>query len=237
MADHTKDLADALERWLDALAYKGTMSPTRQQRKRAVIAEMQEMAAGIRAAQQAPSLTVGDVELPEPVAFVDERAIAWLGERSKTARITTTLQASKSPERPMALYTSDQLRAALAAQSAAQAEPVATLWREKNQNLYPGPSIKLTPAGEALPLGVLHNLYAASQFNHPAQWVDIPLGAIVNGRTHAERLEATGLECEAGKLSLCNDWVEFRRCFEHLADWVQARAALINQIARIDPGA
>lgn len=48
-----------------------------------------------------------------------------------------------------------------------------------------------------------------------------PMGAIVNGRVYADRLEATGCECEGGPLTLCNDWVEFRRCFEHLAQWVQ----------------
>lgn len=51
---------------------------------------------------------------------------------------------------------------------------------------------------------------------------DFPLGAIINGRTHAERLEFTGFECEGGNLLLCTDWVEFRRCFEHLADYVSA---------------
>jgi len=46
-----------------------------------------------------------------------------------------------------------------------------------------------------------------------------PTGAIINGRTYADNLEQTGLECIAGPLTLCNDWVEFRRCFEHLANW------------------
>jgi hypothetical protein len=43
-------------------------------------------------------------------------------------------------------------------------------------------------------------------------------GAIVNGRVYADRLERDyQFECEAGPLHLCNDWVEFRRCFEWLA--------------------
>jgi hypothetical protein len=43
-------------------------------------------------------------------------------------------------------------------------------------------------------------------------------GAIVNGRVYADRLEHDyRFECEAGPLHLCNDWVEFRRCFEWLA--------------------
>ncbi|MEJ6003778.1 hypothetical protein [Paucibacter soli] len=41
---------------------------------------------------------------PEPVAWVDERAIAWLQGRQRNATITTPLQAGKSFERPMALY-------------------------------------------------------------------------------------------------------------------------------------
>jgi hypothetical protein len=44
-------------------------------------------------------------------------------------------------------------------------------------------------------------------------------GAIVNGRVYADRLEHDyKFECEAGPLHLCNDWVEFRRCFEWLAE-------------------
>lgn len=45
-----------------------------------------------------------------------------------------------------------------------EAEPVATLWREKRQDLYPGPIFDLTEVGRALPLGVKHKLYT-----HPAQ--------------------------------------------------------------------
>jgi hypothetical protein len=44
-------------------------------------------------------------------------------------------------------------------------------------------------------------------------------GAIVNGRVYADRLEQEyKFECEAGPLHLCADWVEFRRCFEWLAE-------------------
>ncbi len=55
----------------------------------------------------------------------------------------------------------DALRAELDAIKAQ--EPVATMWREKNQKLYPGAVMKLTKAGEALPLGVEHYLYASPQ--------------------------------------------------------------------------
>ncbi|QKH34625.1 hypothetical protein FOC84_06530 [Achromobacter pestifer] len=52
-----------------------------------------------------------------------------------------------------------------------------------------------------------------------------PLGAIINGRTLAERLEAYPFESEGGNLRLCSDWVEFRRCFEYLAEWASAPVA------------
>ena len=51
-------------------------------------------------------------------------------------------------------------------------------------------------------------------------------GAIVNGRVYADRLEHDyKFECEAGPLHLCNDWVEFRRCFEWLAEHATPPAA------------
>ncbi len=56
----------------------------------------------------------------------------------------------------------------------------------------------------------------------PAAPVQEPVGcegAIVNGRVYADRLEHDyKFECEAGPLHLCTDWVEFRRCFEWLAE-------------------
>jgi hypothetical protein len=51
-------------------------------------------------------------------------------------------------------------------------------------------------------------------------------GAIVNGRVYADRLEHDyRFECETGPLHLCNDWVEFRRCFEWLAQHTTPPAA------------
>ncbi|WZB76787.1 hypothetical protein WJ972_15590 [Achromobacter insuavis] len=47
-----------------------------------------------------------------------------------------------------------------------------------------------------------------------------PAGAIVNGRTLADRLEAYLFQSDGRDLRLCADWVEFRRCFEYLAEWV-----------------
>jgi hypothetical protein len=58
--------------------------------------------------------------------------------------------------------------------------------------------------------------------------LDHPTGAILNGLAHIDRLEGTGLECEAGTLSNCADWHELKRCFEFLAEWVD-RAALAAQ--------
>lgn len=53
----------------------------------------------------------------------------------------------------------------------------------------------------------------------------VPTGAIVNGRTLADRLEAYPFESEGGNLRLCSDWVEFRRCFEYLAEWASTSAS------------
>jgi hypothetical protein len=51
-------------------------------------------------------------------------------------------------------------------------------------------------------------------------------GAIVNGRVYADRLEHDyKFECEAGPLHLCNDWIEFCRCFEWLATHTTPPAA------------
>lgn len=49
--------------------------------------------------------------------------------------------------------------------------------------------------------------------------VEVPMGAIENGRAFAERLEAYPFECQGGNLNMCSDWQEFRRCFEHLSEW------------------
>ena len=54
---------------------------------------------------------------------------------------------------------------------------------------------------------------------------DFPAGAIVNGRTLMDRIEAYPFESEGGDLRMCSDWHELRRCFEHLADYVSPRPA------------
>lgn len=50
--------------------------------------------------------------------------------------------------------------------------------------------------------------------------VEVPQGAIINGAAFADRLErAYQFECPAGPLVNCTDYVEFRRCFDYLAQW------------------
>lgn len=71
----------------------------------------------------------------------------------------------------------------------------------------------------------------------PAAIQDFPTGAIINGRAFAERLEAYPFDSEGGTLTLCTDWIEFRRCFEYLADWAQGTpAAAVEPFqARVQP--
>jgi len=49
--------------------------------------------------------------------------------------------------------------------------------------------------------------------------LEVPMGAIENGRVFADRLEAYPFECQGGNLNMCSDWQELRRCFEHLSEW------------------
>ncbi|WP_372362855.1 hypothetical protein ACCQ10_09165 [Xanthomonas sp. NCPPB 1325] len=53
--------------------------------------------------------------------------------------------------------------------------------------------------------------------------VEIPQGAIVNGAAFADRLERDyQFECPAGPLVNCTDYIEFRRCFDYLAQWASS---------------
>ncbi len=67
----------------------------------------------------------------------------------------------------------------------------------------------------------------------------VPAGAILNGNALADRLESYPFESQGGDLRLCSDWVEFRRCFAYLADWVQlnARALTATMPAQEKPAA
>ncbi|EHZ4940438.1 hypothetical protein K5807_000314 [Escherichia coli] len=69
--------------------------------------------------------------------------------------------------------------------------------------------------------GELEDKYAALAAENAALKSDVPLGAIENGRAFADRLENYyQFECDGGKLNMCSDWQEFRRCFEYLSEWV-----------------
>lgn len=63
-------------------------------------------------------------------------------------------------------------------------------------------------------------LYQAPPSENAGLKSDVPLGAIENGSAFADRLENYQFECEGGNLNMCSDWQEFRRCFEHLSEWV-----------------
>lgn len=66
-----------------------------------------------------------------------------------------------------------------------------------------------------------HEKFSALAAENAALKSDVPLGAIENGRAFADRLENYyQFECDGGKLNMCSDWQEFRRCFEYLSEWV-----------------
>lgn len=48
---------------------------------------------------------------------------------------------------------------------------------------------------------------------------DFPAGAIFNGRCFADRVEMYYTEYYGIDLTQNSDWLEFRRCFEHLAQY------------------
>ncbi|MFC4727480.1 hypothetical protein [Coralloluteibacterium thermophilus] len=74
--------------------------------------------------------------------------------------------------------------------------------------------------------------YLATHAAPPAASEDVPLGAIENGRAFADRLEVYPFESVGGDLRQCCDWHEFRRCFEHLAQWALGRAAMQQESGR-----
>ena len=54
---------------------------------------------------------------------------------------------------------------------------------------------------------------------------DRPLGAVENGAVFMDRIERDyEFSCEAGSLNLCSDWIEFRRCFEVMADYIRHKS-------------
>jgi hypothetical protein len=79
--------------------------------------------AGFKAAE-----ALAKQEQGEPVAWVDERSIAWLANHPR-GKITTSLEWQKSFERPMPLYTTPQQRKPLTHN---QRVAVAAAWRDGN---------------------------------------------------------------------------------------------------------
>ena len=61
--------------------------------------------------------------------------------------------------------------------------------------------------------------------------LEIPLGAIENGRVFLHRLSDNyDFSCEAGNLGSCADYHEAFRCFETMAEWMRhAQAALAEK--------
>ncbi|CAB4139119.1 hypothetical protein UFOVP336_20 [uncultured Caudovirales phage] len=87
----SNQLAEAARQYLIATAHLGACPGTRD-------------VLGAAIAAHEDSLREKAAKPAEPVAFVDERAIAWLESRRASALITTQLGSKKSLERPMALY-------------------------------------------------------------------------------------------------------------------------------------
>ena len=102
----------------------------------------------------------------------------------------------------------------------AKQEPVATLWREKNQKLYPGPSWMLTNVGKELPIGIEHSLYAAPVM---AEKQDVP-------ETNFGNMEPVA-EVTA---HLRNAIYRVRTLKYHLEDGTLLYAAPVDQAAEIE---
>ena len=86
--------------------------------------------AAVRTALAAP-----EGPAPEPVAWVDERAIAWLAQRlGKQSFITTVLEAKKSFERPMPLYATTAPEAPPPVEARQPHNP----WRASIENILTG---------------------------------------------------------------------------------------------------
>ena len=71
----------------------------------------------------------------------------------------------------------------------------------------------------------IRSLRTAIQQAAETEPVDFPAGAIVNGRTLMQRIEAYPFESQGGDIRMCSDWHDLRRCFEHLADYASTRPA------------
>lgn len=92
-----------------------------------------------------------------------------------------------------------------------------------------------TRAAQPSPV-VKQNLTTQLAAAQEAVAIEVPNGAIFNGNAYADRLETYGFECEAGPLTNCNDWVELRRCFNHLADWAYSLPPIYAAPVTAAPG-
>lgn len=109
----------------------------------------------------------------------------------------------------------------LEAQQPSSKEHLFELWWEAHM-----PNATQEQAWTAFTAAVASNCVGiAAQQPATGEPEDFPAGAIVNGRTLMERIEAYPFESEGGDLRMCSDWHELRRCFEHLADYVSHRPA------------
>jgi hypothetical protein len=103
-------------------------------------------------------------------------------------------------------------------------EPVATLWRAKNQKLYPGAVLELTHVGEALPLGFMHPLYPASSLAaaKDAAWKEgYKQGAADNEAATEAGYPSPALAAEKAKVRELVDCIEeLVDCIEDLLDAV-----------------
>ena len=135
--------------------------------------------------------------------------------------------ASVCPELNMANYTEDDVRHLndWAIEMSLLAEKVAAVQQAEPQQ--PATAITCGIPGMAKTTCPYCEHGFAFEHEQPAtpEPVDFPAGAIVNGRTLMDRIEAYPFASEGGDLRMCSDWHELRRCFEHLADYVSPRPA------------
>lgn len=51
---------------------------------------------------------------------------------------------------------------------------------------------------------------------------EVPIGAVENGAVFLNRIEQDyNFECDAGSIAICSDWIELRRCFEVMSDYIR----------------
>ncbi|HEE0068060.1 TPA: hypothetical protein R8H18_000872 [Citrobacter freundii] len=89
----------------------------------------------------------------------------------------------------------------------------------KNARINADCGERMSPEEVTTLLNVVETTFAALAAENAGMKAEVPMGAIVNGRAFADRLEAYPFECQGGNLNMCSDWQELIRCFEHLSEW------------------